>query len=121
VFLYVLETVRQGKNFLTDKRTGTVGFFSLIYVVDLRFFTKFVILLQCLNPNPNPNPNFFSDSDAVKKIWIQIHYTDQHCFDSKSVCFVSGANLLSNTLFFSYVYPLYDVYNSLVPNFYSGR
>jgi hypothetical protein len=115
-FIYVLETVRQGKKFLIEKRR----FFSLSSVWSA-IFHKIVILLQCLDPNPNPNPNFFSDSDAVKKIWIQIHYTDQHCFDSKSFCFVSGANLLSNTHFFSCVYPLYDVYNSLVPNFYCGR
>jgi hypothetical protein len=49
------------KVFPTEKLT-----FFLFQVFDLRFFTKFFILQQCLDPNPNPNPNFFSDSDPAK-------------------------------------------------------
>jgi hypothetical protein len=44
--------------------------------VDLRFFTKFFILQQCLDPNQNPN--FFSDSDPAKLFGfcrIRIQYT----------------------------------------------
>jgi hypothetical protein len=99
-----------------------VGSFSLSSVWSA-FFHKIVILLQRLDPNPNSNPNFF-------QILIQIQST-KFGFSSitlisivltpNPLCFVSGANLLSNTLSFSYVYPLYDVYTSLVPNLYSGR
>jgi hypothetical protein len=49
-FICVLESVRKNSGFPTEKLT-----------FDLRFFRKFFILQQCLDPIPNLN--FFSDSD----------------------------------------------------------
>jgi hypothetical protein len=46
-------------------------------VFDLRFFTKFFILQQCLDPYPNPN--FFSDSAKTFGFFrIGIHNTGKH-------------------------------------------
>jgi hypothetical protein len=52
-------------------RTRNVRYF-LIQVFDLRFFTNFVFLQQCLHLNPNPNFYFGFDSSqniSVSKAW----------------------------------------------------
>jgi hypothetical protein len=67
-FICFLEFVRQRKKFSNWK-----NYVFLFQVFDLRFFTKFFILKQCLDPNPNPT--LFPD-------WIQPNYSHsgpQHC------------------------------------------
>jgi hypothetical protein len=46
----------------TSEKTQKNIFFFVFQVYDLRFFTRFFILQQCLDPNPN----FFSDSDPAR-------------------------------------------------------
>jgi hypothetical protein len=58
------------KNFTIEKHN-----FFLFQVFNLRFFTRFFILQQCLNRYPNPI--FFSDSDS-DPAKIRIHNTGIH-------------------------------------------
>jgi hypothetical protein len=67
VFLYVLETVRQGKNFLTDKRTGTVGFFLSFMWLICDFSQNLLFYCSVWIRIPIQIPTFFQIQMQSKK------------------------------------------------------